>query len=107
MGKKSKGRTPRINISQIPKIERIEAVSKYNESPDTVRIYFDKIESSLIIVDSRFEKREINLSDGNILFIIGGRKNRRDKINKSDIVNAINDELEYWFYNEDEIFNEY
>lgn len=36
MGKKNKGRAPKIRIDAIPKLTRLEVVEKYNKSPDTV-----------------------------------------------------------------------
>ena len=105
--KKNKGRSPKININEIPKSDREEAVRKYNKSPDTVRIYYNQKDSTLLAIDSSIEKRELNFDEGNIFFIIGGRKNKKDKINQADIIKAINDELEFWFYTDDDIYSEY
>lgn len=107
MGKKNKGRAPKIQIDAIPKLTRLEVVEKYNKSPDTVRIYFDKSECTLIAVDTRYEKFQINTGNDNIYFVIGGTKNKKEKLNQADLIRAINDELEYRFYIDDDIYNEY
>lgn len=107
MGKKNKGRVPKIQLDQIPKLIREEAVKKYNASPETVRIYYNNLEKTLVVIDSRFENYEVSVGDGNIFFIIGGNKYKKRKINQADISKAINDEIEYWFYIDDDIYNEF
>lgn len=107
MGKKNKGRAPKIQIDAIHKLIRVEVVEKYNKSPDTVRIYFDKSECTLIAVDTRYEKFQFNSVNDDIYFVIGGTKNKKDKLNQTDLIRAINDELEYRFYIVDDIYNEY
>ncbi len=107
MGKKNKCRAPKIQIDAIPKLTRVEAVEKYNKSPDTVRIYFDKSECTLITVDTRYEKFQINTGNDDIYFVIGGNKNKKEKLNQMDLIRAINNELEYRFYIVDDIYNEY
>ena len=107
MGKKNKGRAPKVQINDIPKQMREDAVKLYNKSPDTVRIYFDKLENSLIIMDERSGHFEMNLENDNVLFIIGGNKNKKKKLNQADILKAINDELAFWFYTYDDVNSEY
>lgn len=52
-------------------------------------------------------KIQINAGNDNIYFVIGGNKNKKDKLNHADLIRAINDELEYRFYIVDDIYNEY
>lgn len=107
MGKKNKGRVPKVQINDIPKQMMVDAVKLYNKSPDTVRIYFDQLENSLIIMDERSGHFEMNMEHDNVLFIIGGKKNKKKKLNQADILKAINDELAFWFYTYDDITSDY
>ena len=107
MGKKNRGRAPKVRLDQIPKLIRLEAVEKYNKSPETVRIYFNQLEMTLIALDGRYENYEVNTADDNIMFIIGGRKNKKNKLTQADVQKAINDELELRFYMDEEFYDEY